>query len=76
MASNLNTGPWKALKEDRRNRFRVYCRGRDAGMRGEAVRVPAHFTPEEREEVRKGWTAARRLAEEVEALEDAFARER
>ena len=87
MASNLNGGPWETLREDRRREedgerqqnlrlFRAYCAGLDAARRGEAVRVPPHFTPEEKEQVRRGWTAARKIGDdeaEVEALESAFA---
>ena len=72
MASQLNSGPWASLKDDRRKRWRAYGTGWDAAKRGQVVQVPAHFTPEEKEEVRKGWTAARRLADEIAALEAAW----
>lgn len=62
MRTNLDSGPWKAVKAERRRLFVFYYRGHLAYLRGETIFAPPFWTDEEREQYHEGYKAAQRLA--------------
>ncbi len=61
--SNLNSGPWQALRRQRNlHLYWKFQRGFDAYRQGEPVFAPSGWTDEEKEQYRKGWEAAQRNA--------------
>ncbi len=85
MSSNLNSGPWLTLQEERRerqklreeirHRFWKYYRGWQAFHQGETIFAPPWWPDEDKEAYHKGWEAAQKRAwefrPEEEALRDA-----
>lgn len=66
MKTNLNAGPWKKIKEERKaerkHRYWKFQRGWDAFNQGEPIFAPSGWPEEDKRMYREGWEAAQRLA--------------
>lgn len=61
--TNLENGPWKTAKDDKRRRFAKFGKGWDDFMRGREANPPASWDEEERGLYHNGHAAAALAAE-------------